>query len=159
MFTEKKFVLRNYFTLAAYKNIRRDLSFIRPTLISLYGLNSKRSSGPIKDIYFQHAILCAVRRKKKERTTQLVIQYHLDSISSEVTRYFCLDHDRLIGIQTNLIRGEMHGVTLIIMRIIIGRSRSKQHILLPQVIRICILYGIKPCRMLLGPQNLFQNLF
>lgn len=48
------------------------------------------------------------------------------SISSKVTEYFFFDHDRSIRIWPNPVRGETHGAVLIVVSILILRSRSKQ---------------------------------
>lgn len=79
-----------------------------------------------------------------------------ESISSEVTNCICLNHDRSIGIWTNPARGGTQGIALIIVWILIGRSRSKQKNLLPWVIRISCYMAISETEIFLVTTSNFQ---
>lgn len=54
------------------------------------------------------------------------IKRHYQSPYHTVIKYFCLDRDRSIGIQTNSVHKKLHQISLIFPAVLIGRSGSKQ---------------------------------
>ena len=59
-------------------------------------------------------------------SVEMMVQTPKESVFSEVTKYLCLDHGHPIRIRVNLAQGRMHRTALIVVQILIGRSRSKR---------------------------------